>query len=162
MNRKLLVMSCISMLSFSFVACSNKDNAQTNNIPDNNYTEATNIDNEQILFDEEIIIVDDDIATVKIKGKEKLTSDDSIGYIFSISNKCTDKIDFYVKDITVDGNKHKTVMDEYAKMPLYPDTDFSTQLTISDIKSLDDLINTSGVFCIKINNDIKEYKFEIK
>lgn len=162
MRRKLLAISCISILSFNLVACSNKDNAQINEIQDSSYTESTNIDKEQILFDEEIIIVDDDIATVKIKGKEKLIPGDSIGYIFSISNKCTDKIEFYVKDITVDGNKHKTNMDEYAKMPLYPDTDFSTQFTISDIKSLDDLKNTNGVFCIKINNTIKEYKFEMK
>ena len=162
MRVKLLTTLCICILSFNLVACSNKDNTQTNEMQDNEEITSPNINEEQILFDEEAIIVDDDIAKVKIKGKEKLTPGDSIGYIFSISNKSTDKIEFYVKDIMVDGENYKTDMDENTIMPLYPDTDFSTQLTILDIKSLDDLKNTSGVFCIKTNNDIKEYKFEIK
>lgn len=149
MRIKLLNILCMCILSFNLVACSNKDNIQINEIKDNMDITSSNINKEQILFNEEIIIVDDDIAKVKIKGKEKSTTGDSIGYIFSISNKCKDKIEFYVKDITVNENKHETNIDEYIKMPLYPDTDFSTQLTISDIKSLDDLKNTSGFFVSK-------------
>lgn len=160
MRKKLLAVLCISILSFNLVACSNKYNTQTNEVQNNGNTESYKIDREQILFDKEVIIVDDNMIEAKLKGKEKITPGDSIGYIFSISNESDQKIEFYVKDVIVDGKERKTELEEYLKMTLEPNTDFSTQLTIIDIKSLDELKNTSGVFCIGINNEIKEYRFE--
>ena len=162
MSGKILIVLCMCILSFNLVACSNKDNTQTNEIQNKGDTVSLKIDKEQVLFEEDVIVVDDDIAKVKISGKEKLTPGDSIGYIFSISNKSDEQIAFYVKNVTVDGNKHKTDLDEYLKMTLEPNTDFSTQLKISDIESLDDLKNTNGTFCIEINNDVKEYRFELE
>lgn len=160
--RKLLTVLCICILSFNLVACSNKDKEEKNDKQNYENTVSSKSDKEQILFDKDVILVDDNKVEVKLKGKEKITPGDSIGYIFSISNKSDKKISFYIKDVTVDGNKHKTNLDEDLKMTLEPNTDFSTQLTILDIKSMDNLRNTSGVFCVKVNNDINEYKFELK
>ena len=102
------------------------------------------------------------LQDVKITGKEKVTPGNSIGYIFSISNKSNKKIAFYMKNITINGNEQKTSLDENFKMTLEPNTDFSTQIKVLNIESLDELKNAKGTFCIEVNDNVNEYKFEIE
>ena len=49
-----------------------------------------------------------------------------------------------------------------AQMTLEPNTDFSTQIKVLNIESLDELKNAKGTFCIEVNDNINEYKFEIE
>jgi hypothetical protein len=162
MRRGILAILGICIISLNLVACSNIDETRISDKKANEDTASLEINKEKDLFDEDVTIVNDEIAEVKIVGKEKIKQGNSIGYIFSISNKNNEKIGFYVKDITVDGNKHETSLDEGSKMTLEPNTNFSTQITISDIESLDKLHNTKGVFCIEVNSDVNEYKFELE
>ena len=46
-----------------------------------------------------------------------------------------------MKNITINGNEQKTSLDENFKMTLEPITDFSTQLKVLNIESLDELKN---------------------
>lgn len=162
MKRKILTMLGICIISLNLVACGNTYNTQVNEDKTNRDTVSSQINKEKDLFNEDVVIVDDETAKVKISGKEKLTPGNSIGYSFSISNKSNEKLAFYLKDITVDGNKYETSLDEGLKMTLEPNTDFSTQITILNIESLDELKNTKGTFCIEVNSEIKEYNFEVE
>ena len=162
MKRKILTMLGTCIISLNLVACGNTDDTQVNDDKTNGDTVSSQINKEKDLFNEDVVIVDDDTAKVKISGKEKLTPGNSIGYSFSMSNKSNEKLVFYVKDITVDGNKYETSLDEGLKMTLEPNTDFSTQITILNIESLDKLKNTKGTFCIEVNSVIKEYNFEVE
>lgn len=152
----------VCVISLNLVACGNTDDKQVSDEQTKGDTVSSQINKEKDLFDEKVVIVDDEAAKVEIPGKEKLTPGDSIGYSFSISNKANEKLVFYVKDVTVDGNKYETSLDEDLKMTLEPNTDFSTQITVSNIESLDELKNTKGIFCIEVNSGIKEYNFELK
>ena len=160
-RRKLTVLvMCIMILNL--VACSNTDNTQISKKQIEENTVSSEINKEKELFDKAVIIADDDIARIKITGKEKVTPGNSIGYIFSISNKSNKKIAFYMKNITINGNEQKTSLDENLKMTLEPNTDFSTQIKVLNIESLDELKNTKGTFCIEVNDNVNEYKFEIE
>lgn len=162
MKRKILIMLTTCIISLNLVACNNIEDTQISDEETKGDTVSSQINKEKDLFDEEVVIIDDETAKVKISGKEKLTPGNSIGYIFSISNKSNEKLVFYVKDVTVDGNKYETSLDEGLKMTLEPNTDFSTQITVSNIESLDELKNTNGIFCIEVNSDVKEYNFELE
>ena len=120
MKRKILTMLGTCIISLNLVACGNTDNTQVNEEKNNRDTVSSQINKEKDLFNEDVVIVDDETAKVKISGKEKLTPGNSIGYSFSISNKSNEKLVFYVKDITVDGNKYETSLDEDLKMTLEP------------------------------------------
>jgi len=161
-RRRILTILGICIISLNLVACANTNNTQTSGEQTKGNTVSSEINKEKDLFDEDMIIVDDEIAMVKITGKEKLIPGNSIGYSFSISNKSNEKLAFYVKDVTVDGNKYKTSLDEGLKMTLEPNTDFSTQITVLNIESLDELKNTNGIFCIEVNSDVNEYNFELE
>ena len=67
-----------------------------------------------------------------------------------------------MKNITINGNEQKTSLDENFKMTLEPITDFSTQLKVLNIESLDELKNAKGTFRIEVNDNVNEYKFEIE
>ena len=162
MIRRKLTAIIMCIMSLNLVACSNTDSTQISKEQIEENTVSSEINKGKDLFDEAIIIADDDIARVKITGKEKVTPGNSIGYIFSISNKSNKKIAFYMKNITINGNEQKTSLDENFKMTLEPITDFSTQLKVLNIESLDELKNVKGTFCIEVNDNINEYKFEIE
>ena len=162
MKRKILTMLGTFIIGLNLVACGNIDDTQVSDEQTKGDTVSSQISKEKDLFDEDVVIVDDETAKVKISGKEKLKPGNSIGYIFSISNKSNEKLVFYMKDVTVDGNKYETSLDEGLKMTLEPNTDFSTQITVSNIESLDELNNTKGIFCIEVNSGIKEYNFELE
>lgn len=162
MIRRKLTALIMCIMSLNLVACSNIDNIQISKEQIDENTVSSEINKEKELFDKAVIIADDDIARVKITGKEKVTPGNSIGYIFSISNKSNKKIAFYMKNITINGNEQKTSLDENFKMTLEPITDFSTQLKVLNIESLDELKNVKGTFCIEVNDNINEYKFEIE
>ena len=160
-RRKLTVLvMCIMILNL--VACSNTDNTQISKKQIEENTVSSEINKEQDLFDKAVIIANDEIANVKITGKEKVTPGNSIGYSFSISNKSNKKIAFYMKNITINGNEQKTSLDENLKMTLEPNTDFSTQIKVLNIESLDELKNAKGTFGIEVNDNVNEYKFEIE
>ena len=160
-RRKLTVLvMCIMILNL--VACSNTDNTQISKKQIEENTVSSEINKEQDLFDKAVIIANDEIANVKITGKEKVTPGNSIGYSFSISNKSNKKIAFYMKNITINGNEQKTSLDENLKMTLEPNTHFSTQIKVLSIESLAELKNTKGTFCIEVNDNVNEYKFEIE
>lgn len=162
MKRKILTVLGICLISFNLVACSNINETQESDEVVNKDTTSSQVSREEYLFDEDVVVVDNDIAQVVIRGKEKIVPGDSIGYSFSISNKSNEKIGFYVKDVTVDGKEYETSLDENLKMTLEPNTDFSTQITVSNIDSLDKLKNTKGIFSIETNEDVKEYNFELE
>ena len=85
-RRKLTVLvMCIMILNL--VACSNTDNTQISKKQIEENTVSSEINKEQDLFDKAVIIANDEIANVKITGKENVTPGNSIGYSFSISNK---------------------------------------------------------------------------
>ena len=158
MIRRKLTVLVMCIMSLNLVACSNTDNTQISKEQIEENTVSSEINKEKELFDKVVIIADDEIANVKITGKEKVTPGNSIGYIFS-SNK---KIAFYMKNITINGNEQKTSLDENLKMTLEPNTDFSTQIKVLNIESLDELKNAKGTFCIEVNDNVNEYKFEIE
>lgn len=81
--------------------------------------------------------------------------------MYKVSNMFDENIEFYVKDVEVDGVALKTDLDEGLKMSLQSLTEFSTQLTFTDITSLEVLKNTKGTFCIKSSEGVDEYKFEL-
>ena len=103
MIRRKLTVLVMFIMSLNLVACSNTDNTQISKeqIDENTVSSEINkekdlfdeveINKEKELFDKAVIIADDDIARVKITGKEKVTPGNSIGYIFSISNKSNKK-----------------------------------------------------------------------
>ena len=159
MKRKILVLLSICVLSFPLVACSNKENTQTEKLPKEESQK------EEILFDKEVIIVEGDI-TVIVKGKSKLTPWDSAGYMYEVSNMSDEDIELYVKDVKVDGVECTTNLDESIKMEIESLTSVSARMRIdtieSDIDSLEDLKNTTGTFCIKTNKGVEEYKFELE
>ena len=165
MKSKILYLLGICVLSLSLVACSNKKHTQTEEFPkeelqqEDLVSEKTN--KEEILFDKDVIIVDGDI-TVTVQGKSKVTPGESIGYMYKVSNMSNENIEFYVKDVEVDGVSFKTDLNESTKMPLQSLTDFSTQIKILNIESLDELKNAKGTFCIEANDNVNEYKFEIE
>ena len=162
MIRRKLTVLVMFIMSLNLVACSNTDNTQISKEQIEENTVSLEINKEKELFDKALIIADDDIARVKITGKEKVIPGNSIGYIFSISNKSNKKIAFYMKNITINGNEQKTSLDENFKMTLEPNTDFSTKITVLNIESLDELKDAKGTFCIEVNDNINEYKFEIE
>ena len=104
MIRRKLTVLVMCIMSLNLVACSNTDNTQISKEQIEENTVSSEINKEKELFDKVVIIADDDIARVKITGKEKVTPGNSIGYIFSISNKSNKKIAFYMKNITINGN----------------------------------------------------------
>ena len=111
MIRRKLTVLVMFIMSLNLVACSNTDNTISKEQIEAN-TVFSEINKEQDLFDKAVIIADDEIANVKITGKEKVTPGNSIGYSFSISNKSNKKIAFYMKNITINGNEQKTSLDE--------------------------------------------------
>lgn len=165
MKKKVLALLTIYVLSFALVACSNKENTQTEELSKEELQQEDTVSEkpkkEEILFDKDVIIVEGDI-TVTVQGKSKVTPGDSIGYMYKVSNMSKENIEFYVKDVKVDGVAFKTDLDESSKMPLQSLTDFSTQMTFKEITSLEDLKNTTGTFCIKTNEGVDEYKFELE
>lgn len=165
MKKKILALLSICVFSFGLVACSNKENTQTEELPKEESQQEDTVseksEKEEILFDKEVVIIDGDI-TVTVQGKSKLTPGDSIGYMYKVSNMSEENIEFYVKDVEVDGVAFKTDLDESTKMPLQSLTDFSTQMTFTDVASIEDLKNTTGTFCIKTNEGVDEYKFELE
>ena len=162
MIRRKLTVLVMFIMSLNLVACSNTDNTQISKKQIEENKVSSEINKEKELFDKAVIIANDEIANVKITGKEKVTPGNSIGYIFSISNKSNKKIAFYMKNITINGNEQKTSLDENFKMTLEPNTDFSTKITVLNIESLDELKNAKGIFCIEVNDNVNEYKFEIE
>lgn len=94
MIRRKLTALIMCIMSLNLVACSNTDNTQISKeqIDENTVSSEINkekdlfdeveINKEKELFDKAVIIADDDIARVKITGKEKVTPGNSIGYIF--------------------------------------------------------------------------------
>lgn len=162
MIRRKLTVLVMCIMSLNLVDCSNTDNTQISKKQIEENKVSSEINKEKDLFDKAVIIADDEIANVKITGKEKVTPGNSIGYIFSISNKSNKKIAFYMKNITINGNEQKTSLDENLKMTLEPNTDFSTQIKVLNIESLDELKNAKGIFCIEVNDNVNEYKFEIE
>ena len=162
MIRRKLTVLVMCIMSLNLVACSNTDNTQISKEQIEENTVSSEINKEKELFDKVVIIANDEIANVKITGKEKVTPGNSIGYSFSISNKSNKKIAFYMKNITINGNEQKTSLDENLKMTLEPNTDFSTQIKVLNIESLDELKNAKGTFCIGVNGNVNEYKFEIE
>ena len=54
-----------------------------------------------------------------------------------------------MKNITINGNEQKTSLDENLKMTLEANTDFSTQIKVLNIESLDELKNAKGTFALK-------------
>ena len=162
MIRRKLTVLVMCIMSLNLVACSNTDNTQISKKQIEENTVSSEINKEKDLFDKAVIIADDEIANVKITGKEKVTPGNSIGYSFSISNKSNKKIAFYMKNITINGNEQKTSLDENLKMTLEPNTDFSTQIKVLNIESLDELKNAKGTFGIEVNDNVNEYKFEIE
>lgn len=72
------------IMSLNLVTCSNTDNTKISKEQIDENTVSSEINKEKELFDKAVIIADDDIARVKITGKEKVTPGNSIGYIFSI------------------------------------------------------------------------------
>ena len=161
MIRRKLTVLVMCIMSLNLVACSNTDNTLSKEQIEEN-TVSLEINKEKELFDKAVIIANDEIANVKITGKEKVTPGNSIGYSFSISNKSNKKIAFYMKNITINGNEQKTSLDENLKMTLEPNTDFSTQIKVLNIESLDEFKNAKGTFCIEVNDNVNEYKFEIE
>lgn len=161
MIRRKLTVLVMCIMSLNLVACSNTDNTLSKEQIEEN-TVSLEINKEKELFDKAVIIANDEIANVKITGKEKVTPGNSIGYSFSISNKFNKKIAFYMKNITINGNEQKTSLDENLKMTLEPNTDFSTQIKVLNIESLDELKNAKGTFGIEVNDNVNEYKFEIE
>lgn len=162
MIRRKLTVLIMCIMSLNLVACSNTDNTQISKKQIEENKVSSEINKEKDLFDKAVIIANDEIANVKITGKEKVTPGNSIGYIFSISNKSNKKIAFYMKNITINGNEQKTSLDENLKMTLEPNTDFSTQIKVLNIESLDELKNAKGTFGIEVNDNVNEYKFEIE
>ena len=164
MIRRKLTVLVMCIMSLNLVACSNTDNTQISKKQIEENKVSSEINKEKDLFDKAVIIANDEIANVKITGKEKVTPGNSIGYSFSISNKSNKKIAFYMKNITINGNEQKTSLDENLKMTLEPNTDFSTQIKVLNlnIESLDELKNAKGIFCIEVNDNVNEYKFEIE
>ena len=93
MIRRKLTALIMCIMSLNLVACSNTDNTQISKeqIDENTVSSEINkekdlfdeveINKEKELFDKAVIIADDDIARVKITGKE-VTPGNSIGYIF--------------------------------------------------------------------------------
>ena len=162
MIRRKLTVLVMCIMSLNLVACSNTDNTQISKKQIEENKVSSEINKEKDLFDKAVIIADDEIANVKITGKEKVTPGNSIGYSFSISNKSNKKIAFYMKNITINGNEQKTSLDENLKMTLEPNTDFSTQIKVLNIESLDELKNAKGTFGIEVNDNVNEYKFEIE
>lgn len=155
MKRKILALLSICVLSLGLVACSNKENTQKED------TVAEKPEKEEILFDKEVIIAEGEI-TVTVKGKNKITPGDSVGYMYKVSNMSDENIEFYVKDVEVDGLASKIDINGGLNMSLQSLTEFSTQMTFTDITSLEDLKNTTGTFCIKTKEGVDEYKFEIE
>ena len=96
MIRRKLTVLVMFIMSLNLVACSNTDNTISKEQIEAN-TVFSEINKEKDLFDKAVIIADDEIANVKITGKEKVTPGNSIGYSFSISNKSNKKIAFYMK-----------------------------------------------------------------
>ena len=96
MRRRKLTALIMCIMSLNLVTCSNTDNTKISKeqIDENTVSSEINkeknlfdeveINKEKELFDKAVIIADDDIARVKITGKEKVTPGNSIGYIFSI------------------------------------------------------------------------------
>ena len=111
MIRRKLTVLVMCIMSLNLVACSNTDNTLSKEQIEEN-TVSLEINKEKELFDKAVIIANDEIANVKITGKEKVTPGNSIGYSFSISNKSNKKIAFYMKNITINGNEQKTSLDE--------------------------------------------------
>ena len=149
MIRRKLTVLVMCIMSLNLVACSNTDNTQISKKQIEENTVSSEINKEKELFDKAVIIADDEIANVKITGKEKVTPGNSIGYSFSISNKSNKKIAFYMKNITINGNEQKTRLDENLKMTLEANTDFSTQIKVLNIESLDELKMRKELFALK-------------
>ena len=149
MIRRKLTVLVMCIMSLNLVGCSNTDNTQISKKQIEENKVSSEINKEKELFDKVVIIANDEIANVKITGKEKVTPGNSIGYSFSISNKSNKKIAFYMKNITINGNDQKTSLNENLKMTLEPNTDFSTQIKVLNIESLDELKNAKGTFALK-------------
>lgn len=75
MKRKILVLLSICVLSLGLVACSNKENTQTEELPKEELQQEDTVsektEKEEILFDKDVIIVEGDI-TVTVQGKRKV------------------------------------------------------------------------------------------
>ena len=81
MIRRKLTVLVMCVMSLNLVACSNTDNTLSKEQIEEN-TVSLEINKEKELFDKAVIIANDEIANVKITGKEKVTPGNSIGIVF--------------------------------------------------------------------------------
>ena len=164
MNKRLIIITSLILILSMMIGCTKQEEKPPlEDLDDKVKVENMDKHIEKVMFDEEIVIVNEGDIKVIIEGKSKNTPGDATGYLYKVSNMTDNNIYYYVKDLLIDGVEYKTDMDENIKMPATSLTQVSTQMTIFDINSLDELKNASGVFCI-LNNDnsVDEYEFEIK
>lgn len=153
MIKKVLILMGTLILIISLTACSTTDK-----ISDKDKSKSNKMKNEEILFEKPIVIVDNDMVKIVIKGKEKIYEGNSIGYITSVENKSDKSIKVIVDQFLVDG---KEELNDFS-WPIEPNTMLTTQMSAVNVKSLDNLKNSEGVFRVEINDKIKEYKFDLE
>lgn len=128
-----------------------------------------------IVFDENIVILDDKDCKIEIIGKsnkkifdgkevnakKKSAVANFVGYIYEIENKSKSPIEVYTKYITIGEYTDKFNLDE--QIPARKKAKGFTYC--KKINSLDELKEVSGIIVISKNKDnsqdIKEYNFKI-
>ena len=156
MNKKILSLIAVGVLSISLVACSS---GESEKVDGGNATavEEKNDGNEETKK-EEIVLVDDELA--KIVVTEKKADPFGAGYVVSVENKSDKKIIVQTRDTSVDGTMEEPIF----SIEVRPGKKANDMMQFTNITELEGLKNVEGKLVILDENfmDIKSYDMTLE
>lgn len=156
MNKKILSLIAVGVLSISLVACSS---GESEKVDGGNATavEEKNDGNEETKK-EEIVLVDDELA--KIVVTEKKADPFGAGYVVSVENKSDKKIIVQTRDTSVDGTMEEPIF----SIEVMPGKKANDMMQFTNITELEGLKNVEGKLVILDENfmDIKSYDMTLE
>lgn len=156
MNKKILSLIAVGVLSISLVACSS---GESEKVDGGNATavEEKNDGNEETKK-EEIVLVDDELA--KIVVTEKKVDPFGAGYVVSVENKSDKKIIVQTRDTSVDGTMEEPIF----SIEVMPGKKANDMMQFTNITELEGLKNVEGKLVILDENfmDIKSYDMTLE
>lgn len=146
----------VGAMAMSMVACSEPE---TNKVEEGSATPVEEKKPNEEAKQEEIVLVDDDLAKIVVTGKG---IDEVLGpkYTFLIENKSDKKIIVQSRDTSIDG----TMEDNLFSVDVMPGKKANGDMVFSNIENIDGLKNLEGklVICGEDFMDIQTYDMNIK
>ena len=156
--KKYLGVVLIGTLTVTMVGCSNLQSEKVESGSATKIEENTEASSKEELTQEEIVLVDDDIAKIVVTEK---VNDEIFGptYNFLIENKSDGKFTVQSRDVSVDGIMQEPIF----SVDVMPGKKAKGDMTIMDVETLDNLKNLEGKLVIidENFNEISSYEIAI-